>query len=112
LTPATFESLALIPALLDALRQVGYTKPTEIQAGIIPHALEGRDVIGVAETVSVSISLAVSIHSITLLLRVPARPLRLHYRYYKNYGTSLEGCLRVCLRRRGTHIINFWCLIR
>ncbi|KAG8711263.1 ribosomal RNA processing protein [Ceratobasidium sp. 395] len=46
----TFESLGLITPLLDALKQVGYTKPTEIQAGVIPHTLEGKDVIGVAET--------------------------------------------------------------
>jgi hypothetical protein len=52
LVSATFDSLGLIAPLLDALKQVGYTKPTEIQAGIIPHALEGKDVIGVAETVS------------------------------------------------------------
>ncbi|CAE6451634.1 unnamed protein product [Rhizoctonia solani] len=49
-TSATFDSLGLIAPLLDALKQVGYSKPTEIQAGIIPHALEGKDVIGVAET--------------------------------------------------------------
>ncbi|CAE6440441.1 unnamed protein product [Rhizoctonia solani] len=49
-TSATFESLGLIAPLLEALKQVGYSKPTEIQAGIIPHALEGKDVIGVAET--------------------------------------------------------------
>ncbi|CAE6343838.1 unnamed protein product [Rhizoctonia solani] len=47
---ATFDSLGLIAPLLEALKQVGYSKPTEIQAGIIPHALEGKDVIGVAET--------------------------------------------------------------
>ncbi|KAG8734984.1 ribosomal RNA processing protein, partial [Ceratobasidium sp. 414] len=47
---ATFESLGLITPLLDALKQVGYTKPTEIQSGVIPDALEGKDVIGVAET--------------------------------------------------------------
>ncbi|GAB1524847.1 ribosomal RNA processing protein [Rhizoctonia solani] len=47
---ATFDSLGLISPLLEALKQVGYSKPTEIQAGIIPHALEGKDVIGVAET--------------------------------------------------------------
>ncbi|QRW09412.1 DEAD/DEAH box helicase [Ceratobasidium sp. AG-Ba] len=47
---STFESLGLIAPLLEALKQVGYTKPTEIQAGVIPHALEGKDVIGVAET--------------------------------------------------------------
>lgn len=52
LVSMTFDSLGLITPLLDAVKQLGYTKPTEIQAGIIPHALEGKDVIGVAETVS------------------------------------------------------------
>ncbi|KDN36795.1 hypothetical protein RSAG8_10577, partial [Rhizoctonia solani AG-8 WAC10335] len=47
---ATFDSLGLITPLLDALKQVGYSKPTDIQVGVIPHALEGKDVIGVAET--------------------------------------------------------------
>ncbi|KAB5589968.1 hypothetical protein CTheo_6591 [Ceratobasidium theobromae] len=50
LVSMTFDSLGLITPLLDAVKQLGYTKPTEIQAGIIPHALEGKDVIGVAET--------------------------------------------------------------
>ncbi|TFK27358.1 ATP-dependent rRNA helicase RRP3 [Coprinopsis marcescibilis] len=49
-TPATFESLGLIKPLLEALEQVGYKNPTEIQSESLPHALEGRDIIGVAET--------------------------------------------------------------
>jgi hypothetical protein len=64
--PTTFESLALIPPLLEALKQVGYIKPTDIQAGIIPHALEGKDVIGVAETVSIPVLLVMSINRCNL----------------------------------------------
>ncbi|KAF8597313.1 P-loop containing nucleoside triphosphate hydrolase protein [Ceratobasidium sp. AG-I] len=48
--PTTFHSLGLVASLLEALKWVGYTKPTDIQSGIIPHALEGKDVIGVSET--------------------------------------------------------------
>ncbi|KAG6845700.1 ribosomal RNA processing protein [Tephrocybe sp. NHM501043] len=47
---ATFESLGLINPLLQALDQVGYKAPTEIQVEALPHALEGRDIIGVAST--------------------------------------------------------------
>src|SRR6266699_5168299 len=45
-----FRSLQLKSSLLDALRHAKYTSPTPIQAELIPHALEGRDVIGQAQT--------------------------------------------------------------
>lgn len=48
--PPTFKSLGLIDPLLDALEQVNFTIPTEIQAAALPHALQGRDIIGVAST--------------------------------------------------------------
>ncbi|KIK59805.1 hypothetical protein GYMLUDRAFT_44264 [Collybiopsis luxurians FD-317 M1] len=48
--PVTFKSLGLIDPLLEALGQLKFTQPTEIQAESIPHALEGRDIIGVAST--------------------------------------------------------------
>lgn len=47
---STFKSLGLIDPLLEALDQVNYKTPTEIQVEALPHALEGRDIIGVAET--------------------------------------------------------------
>ena len=47
---ATFESLGVIAPLLEALQQLSFTKPTEIQAKALPPALAGRDIIGVAET--------------------------------------------------------------
>ncbi|KAJ7680264.1 P-loop containing nucleoside triphosphate hydrolase protein [Mycena polygramma] len=46
----SFKSLGLIDPLLEALEQVKYTTPTEIQVEALPHALEGRDIIGVAST--------------------------------------------------------------
>jgi ATP-dependent RNA helicase DDX47/RRP3 len=48
--PPTFKSLGLINPLLEALEQLNFTTPTEIQAEALPHALEGRDIIGVAAT--------------------------------------------------------------
>ena len=45
-----FKDLGLSPAILDALDAAGYTEPTPIQAGAIPVALSGRDVLGIAQT--------------------------------------------------------------
>lgn len=46
----TFESLGLSPALLRSVAQVGFDKPTPIQAQAIPLVLEGHDVMGLAQT--------------------------------------------------------------
>ncbi|MDH3265286.1 MAG: DEAD/DEAH box helicase, partial [Paracoccaceae bacterium] len=45
-----FSDLHLDPRVLKAVEEAGYTTPTPIQAGAIPHALEGRDVLGIAQT--------------------------------------------------------------
>ncbi|MCO6442021.1 MAG: DEAD/DEAH box helicase [Nitrococcus mobilis] len=45
-----FQDLGLNPAVLDALRDVGYEMPSPIQAHTIPHILAGRDVLGQAQT--------------------------------------------------------------
>lgn len=46
----TFKDLGLIDQLVEACEQLGYKKPTPIQAQSIPTALQGRDIIGLAET--------------------------------------------------------------
>lgn len=46
----TFEQLGLSQPLLQALRQVGYETPSPIQAMGIPPLLNGRDVLGQAQT--------------------------------------------------------------
>jgi ATP-dependent RNA helicase RhlE len=46
----TFDDMGLAPRLLLALRDQGLASPTPIQAGAIPTALAGRDVLGLAET--------------------------------------------------------------
>ncbi|MEY4544061.1 MAG: hypothetical protein RL685_256 [Pseudomonadota bacterium] len=45
-----FNELGLIPELLRATADAGYTEPSPIQAATIPVALQGRDVIGCAQT--------------------------------------------------------------
>lgn len=47
---ATFAELGLRSELLDAVRESGYTRPTQIQQEAIPPALAGQDVIGCAQT--------------------------------------------------------------
>jgi ATP-dependent RNA helicase DeaD len=47
---ATFAELGLSEPLLDALKHLGYEKPTPIQEEAIPGLLEGRDIIGQAQT--------------------------------------------------------------
>jgi ATP-dependent RNA helicase RhlE len=45
-----FSELGLMPELLRAIQDAGYTRPTPIQAATIPVALTGQDVIGCAQT--------------------------------------------------------------
>jgi len=45
-----FSDLALSPKVLKAVEAAGYETPTPIQAGAIPAALDGRDVLGIAQT--------------------------------------------------------------
>jgi ATP-dependent RNA helicase RhlE len=49
-TALTFADLGLNPVVLQAVHDAGYTHPTPIQARAIPLALEGRDLIGLAQT--------------------------------------------------------------
>jgi len=46
----TFNTLGLSKKVLDAVEASGYTTPTPIQAQAIPHVLEHRDVLGIAQT--------------------------------------------------------------
>ncbi len=46
----SFESLELLPPVLKAVIDSGYTTPSEIQVQSIPHLLAGKDIIGQAQT--------------------------------------------------------------
>src|SRR5512136_819035 len=48
--PMPFTKLGLSKAALEGVRAMGYTEPTPIQLRAIPLMLEGRDVIGSAQT--------------------------------------------------------------
>ena len=46
----SFQGLGIAPGLLQVLNDLKYTVPTPIQHQAIPVAIEGKDVIGVAQT--------------------------------------------------------------
>ncbi len=46
----TFSDLGLSEPMLASLRAAGYTRPTPIQAQAVPLALQGRDLMGLAQT--------------------------------------------------------------
>lgn len=46
----SWEGMGLSVALCSACKRIGWLKPTKIQSAAIPPALQGRDVIGLAET--------------------------------------------------------------
>lgn len=48
--PKSFQELGVIDSLCDACTALGYKAPTPIQREAIPLALQGRDLIGLAET--------------------------------------------------------------
>ncbi|KAI3629207.1 hypothetical protein CBS9595_000279 [Malassezia furfur] len=48
--PTTFRELGVIEPLCEACDKLHFTKPTPIQARAIPEALQGHDVIGLAQT--------------------------------------------------------------
>ena len=50
LVESRFGGLALSPPVARAVEEMGYVEPTEIQAAAIPPLLEGRDLMGQAQT--------------------------------------------------------------
>jgi len=67
-----FSDLKLDPKVLKAISEAGYETPTPIQAGAIPPALEGRDVLGIAQT-GTGKTASFTLPMITLLGRGRAR---------------------------------------
>ena len=49
-TVEPFDALGLSAPILQSIRDVGFEHPTPIQAAVIPPALQGRDIIALAQT--------------------------------------------------------------
>ncbi|MEN8892671.1 DEAD/DEAH box helicase [Planktotalea arctica] len=67
-----FSDLNLDPKVLKAIVDAGYESPTPIQEGAIPPALEGRDVLGIAQT-GTGKTASFTLPMITLLAKGRAR---------------------------------------
>jgi ATP-dependent RNA helicase RhlE len=68
-----FDMLGLAPALNDALKSAKLTQPTPIQNKAIPLALEGHDILGLAQT-GTGKTLAFGLPLIDHLLAQPGKP--------------------------------------
>ena len=68
-----FDMLGLAPTLQKALVANGFDQPTPIQAQAIPHALNGHDVLGLAQT-GTGKTLAFGLPLVNALMDQPGRP--------------------------------------
>ena len=98
-----FTDLKIIKPILDALNKEGYEKPTPIQAQAIPHLLEGKDLLGTAQTgTGKTAAFAIPIlqnlhhqntknHQIKALILTPTRELAIQIEESFNaYGKNLN----------------------
>ncbi|MBV9354547.1 MAG: DEAD/DEAH box helicase, partial [Chloroflexi bacterium] len=46
----TFAEMGLSPEVTRAIAEMGYREPTEIQQRVVPHLLDGGDIVGQAQT--------------------------------------------------------------
>ena len=65
-----FDSFQLAPVILRAVRETGYKEPTPIQQQAIPLILQGRDMIGCAQT-GTGKTAAFALPLLQLLIRLP-----------------------------------------
>jgi ATP-dependent RNA helicase RhlE len=100
----TFHDLNLIAPLLESLSKQGYSQPTPIQEKAIPHILEGKDILGCAQTgTGKTAAFALPIlqllskqenngsYGIKALVLAPTRELALQiHESFKAYGSNMN----------------------
>ncbi len=67
----SFDGLGIAPKFLETLKHLGFTIPTPIQSQAIPVAIEGKDIVGIAQT-GTGKTLAFGVPMIQLLEQRPA----------------------------------------
>ncbi|CAH8364036.1 unnamed protein product [Eruca vesicaria subsp. sativa] len=95
MTNQTFESLGLSDNTYKVIKEIGYTRLTQIQAKAIPPLMMGKDVLGAARTGSGK----------TLAFLIPAVELLYHVRFKPRNGT---GVIVICPTRElaiQTHLV-------
>ncbi|WP_418060917.1 DEAD/DEAH box helicase [Pimelobacter simplex] len=124
---ATFADLGLGERILKALKGVGYESPSAIQAQTIPHLLDGRDVMGLAQTgtgktaafaLPILDRLDLSQKTPQALVLAPTRELALQVcEAFEKYAADLRGVhvlpvyggqgygVQLSALRRGVHIV-------
>ncbi|MBF4633946.1 DEAD/DEAH box helicase [Agreia pratensis] len=123
----TFSDLGLDDAVLKALKDVGYETPSAIQAATIPLLLDGRDVVGLAQTgtgktaafaLPILSRLDLSQKTPQALVLAPTRELALQVcEAFEKYASHLRGVhvlpvyggqgygVQLSALRRGVHIV-------
>ncbi len=97
----TFSALQLDPALLSTLQEIGYETPSPIQAQAIPLLLEGRDLIGQAQTgtgktaafaLPLLSRIDLSIQAPQVLVLAPTRELAIQVsEAFQHYAKQMKG---------------------
>ena len=123
----TFADLGLDPRVLQSVQDVGYETPSPIQAATIPPLLEGRDVVGLAQTgtgktaafaLPILSRLDLRQKSPQALVLAPTRELALQVcEAFERYATHVPGVhvlpvyggqgygVQLSALRRGVHIV-------
>lgn len=96
-----FSDLSLSAPVLKALQKVGYEVPSSIQAAIIPFMLQGRDVIGQAQTgtgktaafaLPILSRIDLSIKTPQILVLAPTRELAIQVaEAFQRYASEMKG---------------------
>ena len=102
----SFEAMELTDEMMKALERAGYESPSPVQAGVIPPALDGQDVMGQAQTgtgktaaftipILEQLAPREEISSVQALVLVPTRELAVQVRnefeklaYYMDFKTA------------------------
>ncbi|MFK4730780.1 DEAD/DEAH box helicase [Agromyces mediolanus] len=125
--PSGFAALGLDGAVLAALDDVGYETPSAIQAATIPLLLEGRDVVGLAQTgtgktaafaLPILARLDLDVREPQALVLAPTRELALQVcEAFERYAAHLPGVhilpvyggqgygVQLSALRRGVHVV-------
>ncbi|MCH9654343.1 MAG: DEAD/DEAH box helicase [Planctomycetes bacterium] len=98
---AKFTDLALCQPVLDSLEELGYQTPTPIQSQTIPLLLEGKDLVGQAQTgtgktaafaLPLLSKINLEIKAPQILVLAPTRELAIQVaESFKKYGAKLKG---------------------
>jgi len=100
-TLPTFSDLGLSASVLEAVTSIGYETPSPIQAEMIPYVIEGRDVLGQAQTgtgktaafaLPILSKIDLKIKTPQVLVLAPTRELAIQVaEAFQKYATKMKG---------------------